>query len=54
MKSEPINATNFITDKKTNKVYISNLIDGESEDLDKHNRGKLILSLTTLMKACLE
>ena len=41
MKREPINATNFITDEKTNKVYISNLIDGESGDLDKHTRGKL-------------
>ena len=52
MKREPINATNFITDEKTNKVYISNLIDGESGDLDKHTRGKLRSSIEDFCSNC--
>lgn len=52
MKREPINATNFITDEKTNKVYISNLIDGESGDLDKHTRGILRSSIEDFCSNC--
>ncbi len=41
-----ITAENFITDDKTNKVYISSLIDTETGDLDIQTRGEL--------KACIE
>ena len=38
---ERITADNFITDNKTNKVFISSLIDGETGGLDVDTRSEL-------------
>ena len=43
---EKIITKDYITDYKTNKVYISSLIDRESGDLDENTRGRL--------KSCIE
>ena len=42
---ERITADNFITDNKTNKVYISSLIDGETGALDVDTRSQLKTSI---------
>ena len=42
---ERITADNFITDNKTNKVFISSLIDGETGGLDVDARTSLKASI---------
>ena len=45
MIMEKITAKNFVTDNRTNKLYISSLIDRENGALDAIVRSKLKLSI---------
>lgn len=52
MIMEKITANNFVTDNRTNKLYISSLIDRENGALDAGVRSKLKLSILEFSQNC--